>query len=658
MHMIANAPDHLLSLGGLDPAGLESLMALAAELKADPTVHAGALGGRSVLLHFTKPSTRTRVSFEAAVVRLGGHPIFAGPDQLQLGRGEPIADTARVISRYCAAIVIRTHAHADVEEFAWWSSVPVVNALTDTHHPCQALADLLTLHEHFGSLAGLEVAYVGDGNNVAHSLIEAVRARRCARAPGLPRGLPPGRRRDRLGDRRRRRDRRLGARARRSRPRPSPGAHAVYTDVFVSMGEEDVREAKLAVLGRYQVDETLMARARPDAVFMHCLPAHRGEEVDRRRARGPAVGRLRPGREPAPHGRGRAGDAHQPVAARTMRAMAVRESVPVQSVEETDAIGLDRAALVKMYRDMLLTRGLEDRGYHPVQAGQAARLVLHRPRQRGGSVGVASAMGPGDVGAPLHRNMGVHVARGAEPWRLLCQYMGRDGGATRGRDSNLRSQDLEQGPDRRRLAPARHPADRRSASRSRSASRAQPNVALGWFGDGASARGDVHECMNFAAVRRLPMVFICDNNQYAYSTPTNLNYACEHLADRAESYGFEGVVVDGTDILAVYREAQAALGRARTGGGPTMLELVTLRMDGHAIHDDASYVPSELHAAWERKDPIARFESLAARQAGWTDEEAGCARRRRCRPTSTRRRSVADASPWPDPATVTDGVFA
>ena len=126
-----------------------------------------------MLLHFTKPSTRTRVSFEAAVVRLGGHPIFAGPDQLQLGRGEPIADTARVISRYCAAIVIRTHAHADVEEFAWWSSVPVVNALTDTHHPCQALADLLTLHEHFGSLAGLEVAYVGDGNNVAHSLIEA-----------------------------------------------------------------------------------------------------------------------------------------------------------------------------------------------------------------------------------------------------------------------------------------------------------------------------------------------------------------------------------------------------------------------------------------------------------------------------------------------------
>jgi ornithine carbamoyltransferase len=278
MQMIANAPDHLLTLGGLDPAGLESLIALAAELKADPTAHAGALGGRSVLLHFTKPSTRTRVSFEAAVARLGGHPIFAGPDQLQLGRGEPIADTARVISRYCAAIVIRTHAHAEVEEFAWWSSVPVVNALTDTHHPCQALADLLTLQEHFGTLAGLQVAYVGDGNNVAHSLIEACVLSGAHVRLACPEGYRPNA------------DVIAWATAVATETGGSvrvlddpaeavAGAHAVYTDVFVSMGEDDVREAKLAVLGRYQVDETLMARARPDAVFMHCLPAHRGEEV-------------------------------------------------------------------------------------------------------------------------------------------------------------------------------------------------------------------------------------------------------------------------------------------------------------------------------------------------------------------------------------------
>jgi ornithine carbamoyltransferase len=278
MHVIANAPDHLLSLAGLDPAGLEALLALAAELKADPTAHAGALRGRTVLLHFTKPSTRTRVSFESAVVRLGGHPIFAGPDQLQLGRGEPIADTAQVVSRYCAAVVIRTHAHRDVEEFAWWSTVPVVNALTDTHHPCQALADLLTLQEQFGALPGLEVAYVGDGNNVAHSLIEACVLAGIHVRVACPEGYGPAPGvlawatavASETGG---------SVRVLDDPAEAVAGAHAVYTDVFVSMGEDDVRDEKLAVLGRYQVDETLMARALPEAVFMHCLPAHRGEEV-------------------------------------------------------------------------------------------------------------------------------------------------------------------------------------------------------------------------------------------------------------------------------------------------------------------------------------------------------------------------------------------
>jgi TPP-dependent pyruvate/acetoin dehydrogenase alpha subunit len=339
-----------------------------------------------------------------------------------------------------------------------------------------------------------------------------------------------------------------------------------------------------------------------------------------------------------------------------MRAMSVRESVPVQSVEETDAIGLDRAALVQMYRDMLLTRGLEDRGSALFKQGKLPGSFYTGRGNEAASVGVASAMGPGDVGAPLHRNMGVHVARGAEPWRLLCQYMGRDGGATHGRDSNLRSQDLSKGL----IAGVSHlPGILPTALGVALAFRitGQPNVALGWFGDGASARGDVHECMNFAAVRRLPMVFICDNNQYAYSTPTNLNYACEHLADRASSYGFEGVVVDGTDILAVFREAQAAIIRARNGGGPTMLELVTLRMDGHAIHDDASYVPAELHAAWELKDPIARFDTWLRANAGWTDDEAA-ALTVAVQADVDEATRLADASPWPDPATVTDGVFA
>jgi ornithine carbamoyltransferase len=274
----APAPPHLLSLDSLTPDALDELLALAAELKADPDARADALAGRTVLMHFTKPSTRTRISFEAAIARLGGTAVFAGANELQLGRGEPIRDTARVVSRYCAAIVIRTHAHADVAEFAWWSSVPVVNALTDAHHPCQALADLMTLQERFGTLAGLEVAYVGDANNVCNSLVQACALAGVHVRVAAPPSLRPAQ------------DVLAGAvvQARRSGgsvdvlddpAEAVAGVHAVYTDVHVSMGEEKLRAAKLGALARYQVDETLMARARPDAVFMHCLPAHRGEEV-------------------------------------------------------------------------------------------------------------------------------------------------------------------------------------------------------------------------------------------------------------------------------------------------------------------------------------------------------------------------------------------
>ncbi len=336
--------------------------------------------------------------------------------------------------------------------------------------------------------------------------------------------------------------------------------------------------------------------------------------------------------------------------------MAVREAVGVASIDEATGLGLDRADLVRLYRQMLLTRGLEERGSTLFKQGRLPGSFYTGRGNEAASVGVASAMRDGDVAAPLHRNMGVHIARGAEPWRLLCQYMGRDGGATRGRDSNLRSQDLERGL----IAGVSHlPGILPTATGAALAFRisGQPRVALGWFGDGASARGDVHECMNFAAVRRLPIVFVCDNNQYAYSTPTNLNYACEHLADRATSYGFEGVVVDGTDVLAVYREARAAIENAREGGGPRMLELVTLRMDGHAIHDDASYVPPELLAAWRERDPIGRFDAWLRSHAAVTDEETATLADEVATAVDEAT-SLAEASPWPDPATVSDGVYA
>jgi pyruvate dehydrogenase E1 component alpha subunit len=336
--------------------------------------------------------------------------------------------------------------------------------------------------------------------------------------------------------------------------------------------------------------------------------------------------------------------------------MAVREAPPVLDAAETDAIGLDRAALIDLHRNMLITRGLEDRGSALFKQGKLPGSFYTGRGNEAASVGVASAMGRDDVAAPLHRNMGVHVTRGGEPWRLLCQYMGRDGGATRGRDSNLRSQDLDKGL----IAGVSHlPGILPTITGVALAFRitGDPRVAVGWFGDGSSARGDVHECMNLAAVRRLPIVFCVDNNQFAYSTPTNLNYACDHLADRATSYGFEGVVIDGTDVLAVHREARAAIARARAGGGPTLLELVTLRMDGHAIHDDASYVPRELLAAWAEKDPVRRHEAWLRANVGFTDDEAGALAATVANVVDEAAR-LADGSPWPDPSTVTDGVYA
>ena len=261
-------PRAMLRIADLTPGELHRLLDLAAAMKEDPNGWHDALAGTSVACYFSKPSTRTRISFEAAVHRLGGLPIMLRPDELQLGRGEPIADTARVMSSYCSAIVIRTFAQSDVEEMAEAASVPVINALTDDHHPCQALADLLTLRERFGDLHGLSVAYVGDGNNVAHSLIEAAMLTGIDLRLACPEGYGP--------------DPNIAAGANVvANPREAvAGARAVYTDVWVSMGDaESERQRRLADLEPYRVTPGLMALAARDAVFLHCLPAHRGEEV-------------------------------------------------------------------------------------------------------------------------------------------------------------------------------------------------------------------------------------------------------------------------------------------------------------------------------------------------------------------------------------------
>jgi ornithine carbamoyltransferase len=251
---------HFLTGEELTGAELSSLIERALELKAD-RLASRALEGSSVALLFERPSTRTRVSFEVGVHELGGHPVVLREGELQLTRGESVRDTALVLSRYVAAIGVRTGPHEVVEELAEHSSVPVFNMLTRDHHPCQALADLMTLRERFGRLGGVKLAYVGDGNNVARSLLLLGRAAGVEVALSSPPELALA-----------------GA------PNASPaeavsGANAVYTDVWVSMGDEQEAARRRELLAPYRLDEQLLAQAGNGAVALHCLPAHAGEEI-------------------------------------------------------------------------------------------------------------------------------------------------------------------------------------------------------------------------------------------------------------------------------------------------------------------------------------------------------------------------------------------
>ncbi len=261
-------PTHLITGEELDAVTLARLIERAGELKAGRDAGAGseALGDSTVALFFEMPSTRTRVSFQVGVAELGGHPLPLRADELQLGRGESIADTARVLSRYLHAIVIRARSHDTVEQLAAASDVPVINALTPLHHPCQALADLLTIRERFGQLDGVKVAYVGDGNNVARSLAIVGRTAgvevRVATPPGY--ALEPG----------------LAALDTNDVKEAATGADVLYTDVWVSMGDdEDEAATRRDDLAFYQLNEDLLEVASERAIFMHCLPAHPGEEI-------------------------------------------------------------------------------------------------------------------------------------------------------------------------------------------------------------------------------------------------------------------------------------------------------------------------------------------------------------------------------------------
>jgi ornithine carbamoyltransferase len=257
-------PRHFLTGSELSRDELHALLARARELKSAPR-KSHALDRKIVALIFEKPSTRTRVSFEAGIVELGGHPMVLRAGELQLSRGESVKDTAIVLSRHVDAIGVRTGADEQLEELAAQSSVPVFNMLTAGHHPCQALADLLTMREAFGRLEGLKLAYVGDGNNVARSLAVLGEIAGVQVAIASPEGytLDPVASATLVTD-----------------PGEAvTGAHVVYGDVWISMGDEATAEARRAALAPYRIDDALLDRAAPGAVALHCLPAHPGEEI-------------------------------------------------------------------------------------------------------------------------------------------------------------------------------------------------------------------------------------------------------------------------------------------------------------------------------------------------------------------------------------------
>ena len=274
----ATAVRHFTRVADLGRDDLAKVLDLATALKNESR-SSDVLRGQTVACIFEKPSTRTRVSFATAIARLGATPVALSPQELQIGRGETIADTARSLSGYCAAIVVRTYAQDTVDELAQWASVPVINALSDEHHPCQVLADLLTVREAFGDIPGHRLAFVGDGgDNVARSLLEGCALTGLDLTIVCPPEYEPARAavtaaRDVASEVHAlveiRHEPRIGVR----------GADAVYADVWTSMGEEAESEHRAEVLRRYQVDEDLMSIAGPGAIFLHCLPAKRGEEV-------------------------------------------------------------------------------------------------------------------------------------------------------------------------------------------------------------------------------------------------------------------------------------------------------------------------------------------------------------------------------------------
>jgi ornithine carbamoyltransferase len=264
---------HFIDLEAIPASGLHAILTHAAALKAERRTHGALLAGRSVAMIFEKPSTRTRLSFEVGIHELGGHPLVLSAGDMQLGRGESIADTARVLSRYADAVMMRTTLHEKLIELAAYATIPVINGLSELSHPCQIMADLLTVQERFGRVKDLKIMWAGDGNNVLNSWISAAPAFGFALYIACPESLRPD-----AGYVMRARALDAEIHFTHSLAEAAAGADVVVTDTWVSMGHEN-SETRRQQLAPYQIDDGVMMQANKEAIFLHCLPAHRGEEV-------------------------------------------------------------------------------------------------------------------------------------------------------------------------------------------------------------------------------------------------------------------------------------------------------------------------------------------------------------------------------------------
>jgi TPP-dependent pyruvate/acetoin dehydrogenase alpha subunit len=316
---------------------------------------------------------------------------------------------------------------------------------------------------------------------------------------------------------------------------------------------------------------------------------------------------------------------------------------------------LTREDRANLYRFMAMMRAAEERAITLYRQGKVPGSFYDGCGQEAISVGSSYVLGPRDRMCILHRDLGAHFVRGVTPDRYLANYMGRSGGPTGGRDGNMHFGDRELGcvgmvsmlPDMALVA---------SGMALKFKLRGEQRVAMTYFGEGSTANGQWHEAMNFAGIYGLPIVFVLENNQFAYSTPNALEFVVDPV-ERAGAYGFPGVKVDGNDVEAVFEAARAAAERARSGEGPTLIECVTMRMHGHGAHDDMSYVPPEMFEEWSQRDPIERYGERLVAEHGFSADEIESLRAEVKAYVDECAQKALD-SPMPDPATATDGVFA